>query len=477
MSTPHTHDVVVAGAGLVGSLLALGLKQRGYDVAVYERRPDPRAKGVIGGRSINLALSDRGLLGLRAAGVADEIEAVAVAMPGRRMHAKDGRTSYMPYGLDGEAIRSVSRGGLNMRLIELCAARGVPLFFDHRCDDADLRAPAVTFVRGDGARVEVKAGAIAGADGAFSGLRQAFMRSDRFDYRQDYLPHGYKELAIPPGDGGAFLLEKHALHIWPRQSFMLIALPNLDGSFTCTLFLAFNPSDERAGAASPNAQPSFAGLHDIAKARAFFAEHFADALALMPDFDEQWQKNPVSSLCTVRCTPWVRGGAFLIGDASHAIVPFFGQGMNAGFEDCRVLFDMLDAQQRDGRAPNAQTLVGVLDEWQRGRKPNADAIAELALENFVEMRDKVGSPAFLRRKAIEAAFARACPDDVTPAYTMVTFRPQLGYADALRRSRVLDGVLDELVANDAVGRFVDGDASAEASARAVFTSAAAALRS
>ena len=241
---------------------------------------------------------------------------------------------------------------------------------------------------------------------------------------------------------------------------MLIALPNLDGSFTCTLFLGFD------------SEPGFAALDDVIKGRAFFAEHFGDAFALMPDFDEQWAQNPVASLATVRCFPWVRKRTFLIGDASHAIVPFFGQGMNAGFEDCRVLFEALD---RDGRH-TVDALVDLLPAWSEARKPDADAIATLALENFVEMRDKVGSPAFRFRKAVEAAFARACPDDITPAYTMVTFRPRLGYAEALRKSRAQDGVLDELCRNPAVKAFVDGDSSFAAEADAAFVSAAASLR-
>ena len=458
-------DVAVVGAGLVGSLLALGLKRRGFNVAVFERRPDPRTSGVIGGRSINLALSDRGLLGLAAAGVLDDVEQVVVPMPGRRMHARDGQTTFMPYGLNGEAIRSVSRGGLNLKLIELCRAADIPMHFDAVCVDLDPQNGKATFEHPDGSRLLVEAGLVAGADGAFSAARRPFMRADRFDYQQEYLAHGYKELAIPAGPGGAFQFEKNALHIWPRQSFMLIALPNLDGSFTCTLFLAFDED----GGDQDNA--CFAALSTPSRARAFFAEHFADALALMPDFEAQWVANPTSSLCTVRCFPWVRGRTFLIGDAAHAIVPFFGQGMNAGFEDCRVLFEALDA----GGAFTVEALHGLLPAWQASRKPDADGIAELALQNFVEMRDKVGSPAFLFRKNVEAAFARACPDAVTPAYTMVTFRPRLGYAEALRRSRALDVVLDELCDDADVAAFVRGEPGKAEAAKARFVAAAARL--
>ncbi len=469
-TTNHRCDVAVVGAGLVGSLLALGLKKRGFHVEVFERRPDPRAKGAIGGRSINLALSDRGLLGLKSAGVIDDVERVAVPMPGRLMHAPDGQTTFMPYGLNGEAIRSVSRGGLNLKLIQLATDAGIPFHFDHAASGVDLGHDRVSFKTPDG-DVVVEAGVIAGADGAFSAVRQPFMKHDRFDYSQDYLPHGYKELTIPPGPNGSFLLDRGALHIWPRSSFMLIALPNLDGSFTCTLFLAFEAQEAREGQAGE----AFDSLGDVAAARAFFETHFQDALTLMPDFDAQWRDNPVSSLCTVKCWPWVKGNTFLIGDASHAIVPFFGQGMNAGFEDCRVLFDALDAADDDnssGAAGSVDRLRAVLPAWALSRKANADAIAHLAKENFVEMRDKVGSKAFLTRKSVEAAFARACPDVVTPAYTMVTFRPQLGYAEALRKSQALDRVLDELVMNPAVIASVAGDASQADAARAAFVAAA-----
>jgi kynurenine 3-monooxygenase len=261
-------------------------------------------------------------------------------------------------------------------------------------------------------------------------------RTDRFEYAQTWLPHGYKELAIPTGADGSFLLDKNALHIWPRSSFMLIALPNVDGSFTCTLFFALDGE-----------QDSFSALDTPTKARAFFARVFPDALALMPDFEDQWATNPVSSLCTVRCSPWHRGRTMLIGDAAHAIVPFFGQGMNCGFEDCTVLMQILDETD---------------DDWDRAlplyserRKENGDAIATLALENFVEMREKVADPAFLYRKKVEAALARTFPGEVTPSYTMVTFRPDLPYREALAQSRAQDRILDRLVVDDRVREFID----------------------
>ena len=415
--------VIVVGAGPVGALAALLLKRRGSDVVVYERRGDPRAKGYVGGRSINLALSDRGMLALEKAGVADDVDKVAVPMPGRRMHNVDGSSAFMPYGLNGEFIRSVSRGGLNIKLLDLLDDAAVPVRFNHPCTDVDLAKGRVRC-----GAVDDEGDVVLGADGAFSAVRAAFLKTDRFDYSQSYLPHGYKELHIPAGPGGLFSLEERALHIWPRSSFMLIALPNQDGSFTCTLFLAHDDKDL-----------SFAALQTPTAARSFFTAAFPDALALMPDFDDQWATNPVSSLATIRCQPWQRGKTLLIGDAAHAIVPFFGQGLNAGFEDCRVLTELLDDVGGDWSL--------ALPRFEQARKENADAIATLALENFVEMRDKVGQPAFLLRKKIEAALAKAAPDLVTPSYTMVTFRPLTPYADALRKSRAQDVVLDRLVAD------------------------------
>ena len=460
--------MVIVGAGLVGSVLALGLKARGFDVAIYERRADPRRAAAGGGRSINLALSDRGMLALAAAGLTADVESVVIAMPGRQMHGKDGSSTFMPYGLNGEAIRSVSRGGLNLTLMTACERAGIPIHFEHRCEHIDLKTTTASFSAPAGA-VVVEAGSIAGADGASSAVRAAFMKTDRFDYSQSYLPHGYKEITIPAAADGGFRFEKNALHIWPRSSFMLIALPNLDGSFTGTLFLAHDGERE-----------SFAALTTPTAAREFFASQFPDAFAQMDDFDEQWATNPVSSLNTVTCAPWSRGCTFLIGDASHAIVPFFGQGMNAGFEDCRILFDLIDDARADGEevalssssSSSSSSWAALLERFFVSRKPNADAIATLALENFVEMRDKVGQPEFLYRKQVEAAFARACPDVVTPAYTMVTFRPLLGYADALARARAQDAVLNTLCSNDLVRRHLAGDRSVTDEVVVVFKEAA-----
>ena len=428
MTSTRPERITLIGGGLVGSLLALLLARRGYRVDLYERRADPQSGGVVGGRSINLALSDRGLRALSLAGIAAEVEAVAIPMRGRTMHAVDGSLAFQPYGMSGEAIRSVSRGGLNTTLLGLARAHSnVRVHFQHRCTGIDLKAGHTTFETPAGT-VSAGADLVLATDGAFSAIRQEMQKQDRFDFSQSYLSHGYKELCIPAGPDGAFLLEKHALHIWPRNEFMLIALPNTDGSFTCTLFFALDGSAN-----------SFEALPTVDAARGFFARVFPDALALMPSFNEDWERNPTSSLCTMRCFPWsAQRRVLLLGDAAHAIVPFFGQGMNAGFEDCAVLMELLD-----------QTALGDRDDWahvmptfERTRKPDTDAIAELALENFVEMREKVAQPAFLLRKKIEAHLARLCPQKVAPVYTMVTFSPGLSYSEALRRGRAQDRVLD-----------------------------------
>jgi kynurenine 3-monooxygenase len=430
--------VLVIGSGLVGSLLAILMKKRGHDVTLAERRSDPRKAGYLGGRSINLALSDRGLRALEAAGIADEIAAVTIAMPGRMIHDEQGRTTFLPYGADGQAIRSVSRGGLNIRLLDLLDAMHIPVQYGWRCEDVRLAQTEAHFVDEQGNHHTLHADVILGCDGAYSATRMAMQRSDRFEYSQSFLQHGYKELSIAAEQGKA--LERHALHIWPRSAYMLMAMPNLEGSFTCTMYFPFEaPADQ------PTA-PSFASLQEVGAARAFFSQSFPDALALMPDFDEQWRTNPVSSLVTIRCFPWSQpssgGGTLILGDASHAIVPFFGQGMNAGFEDCRVLMELLAETNDDWHL--------TMKRFEQVRKPHADAIATLALENFVEMREKVKDPTFQLKKRVEAAVARACPERFIPSYTMVTFRPDLSYATALSRSRLQDAVLAELMTDPTI---------------------------
>ena len=417
----------VVGAGLVGSLWTALLAKRGYRVDVYERRTDSRKAGYAGGRSINLALSNRGWKALERAGLAEAIAREAIPMSHRVMHAVDGSLVRQPYGKDGQAIYSVSRGGLNEQLMTLAEQSGnVHLHFDRRCVDVDLKTGAAAFESGDGSVERVEPGLLFATDGAYSAIRSAMIKTDRYQYQQQYIDHGYKELHIPAGPNGSYQMEKNALHIWPRGGYMLIALPNPDGSFTLTLFFAWEGPE------------SFASLPTTDDAEAFFARIFPDALSLMPDFRAQWDTNPASSLVIMRCDPWqFNGTVALIGDAAHAIVPFYGQGMNAGFEDCTVLDDLLDAHGEDW--------ANVLPQYSRKQKPNGDAIAELALLNFIEMRDLVGQPEFLLQKKIEAWFSNKHPDRWTPLYTQVTFS-HTPYAEALANGRRQEAIMREVMA-------------------------------
>mgnify|MGYP002777028407 CR=1 FL=1 len=418
------------GAGLVGSLLALYLARRGYPVEVYERRPDIRWAGAAGGRSINLALSDRGWKALEGVGIGEQIRQVAIPMYRRVMHALDGTLTPQPYGLTGtEAIWSVSRGGLNQTLLDLCdRTPGISLHFEQLCQHVEL--PTTTLEMRDlptGRTYELRAERLVGTDGAYSAVRTAMLKTDRFDYSQDYLDYGYKELTIAPGAGGTWQLEKNALHIWPRGQYMMIALPNLDGSFTCTLFFPFEPLE--------GGGDSFASLTSPAAVREFFGRVFPDAVPLMPELTDDFFHNPTGSLVTVRCFPWTYGDhTLLLGDAAHAVVPFYGQGMNAGFEDCRIFNELLD---RHGDAEWA----AVIRHFQRTRKPDADAIADLALDNFVEMRDRVADPRFLLQKKIEARLALDHPEWWLPLYSQVTFSPDVPYHQALANGRRQEAIM------------------------------------
>jgi kynurenine 3-monooxygenase len=427
----------VVGAGLVGSLWTALLAKRGYRVDVYERRTDSRKAGYAGGRSINLALSNRGWKALERAGLAEAIAREAIPMSHRVMHAVDGTLVRQPYGKDGQAIYSVSRGGLNEQLMTLAEQSGnVHLHFDRKCVDVDLKTGAAAFESGDGSVERVEPGLLFATDGAYSAIRSAMIKTDRYQYQQQYIDHGYKELHIPAGPDGSYHMEKNALHIWPRGGYMLIALPNPDGSFTLTLFFAWEGPE------------SFASLPTTEDAEAFFARIFPDALSLMPDFRAQWDTNPASSLVIMRCDPWqFNGTVALIGDAAHAIVPFYGQGMNAGFEDCTVLDDLLDAHGEDW--------ANVLPQYSRKQKPNGDAIAELALLNFIEMRDLVGQPEFLLQKKIEAWFSNKHPDRWTPLYTQVTFS-HTPYSEALANGRRQEAIMREVMALPGIEERWDG---------------------
>ncbi len=421
--------IAICGAGLVGSLLSIYLAKRGYKISVFERRGDMRHSGYVGGRSINLALSNRGIHALDEVGLAEEIKKVAIPMHGRVMHDRTGALSFLKYGKDGQFINSVSRSALNIVLMNKAEELGVDFHFEQRITKVDLEKTILTVDHGESTVVR-NFDLIIGADGAFSAVRSAMQFTDRFDYSQDYIDHGYKELHIPPGTAGSFQLEKNALHIWPRESFMMIALPNPDGSFTCTLFFPFEGS------------PSFNRLKTDAEVSMFFESTFPDAVKLMPSLLEDYNANPTSSLVTVRCYPWVKNNTLLIGDAAHAIVPFFGQGMNAGFEDCRILTNLLN--QYDDQWEK------VLPQFQSKRKKDADAIAQLALDNFIEMRDLVADVDFLLRKKIEARLHQLYPAQWIPLYSMVTFHDSIPYSTAYETGQKQKKIMDEVMKRSGV---------------------------
>ena len=422
-------EITIIGAGLVGSLLSIYLVKRGYGVKIYERRSDMRLEKMIAGRSINLALSDRGIKALEEIGIMDEIKKIAIPMHGRSIHNADGTLAYQAYGEDGQFINSVSRGELNKKLMTLAEENGVKVFFDHKCENINWKTNEITFLNaGNHQHSNINFELLFGSDGAFSAARLNYqLQNDRFQYQQHYIDFGYKELTIPAGENGLFQMEKNALHIWPRGNFMLIALPNIDGSFTCTLFFPYE------------GDPSFASLKTKEQVNKFFEKTFADTVPLIPTLADDFFNNPTASLVTVKCSPWVKDDKFaLIGDAAHAIVPFFGQGMNCGFEDCLVLNELIDKHE--------ENWTNILQEYQQLRKPDGDAIAELALNNFIEMRDKVGDPIFLLQKKIETAFSKKHPDKWKPAYAQVTFSPQIRYSQALKSSIAQEKIMKQIMA-------------------------------
>jgi kynurenine 3-monooxygenase len=422
--TPQPPEFTIVGAGLAGALLACYLGRAGRRVDVYEKRYDPRGHDPEGGRSINLALSVRGLHALGEVNLADAVLRQAIPMRGRMIHSPTGHLAFQPYGKDdAESIHSVSRAGLNLALVsEAARHEGVRLAFRRRCTGVDLHTGAVELAdEATGGVEQVPARVVIGADGAYSAVRGVMQKRERFDYSQDYLGHGYKELTIPPGPGG-FQMEPHALHIWPRHSFMMIALPNVDGSFTCTLFLPYE------------GEHSFAALQTEAALVEFFREQFPDALRLLPSLTQEIAKNPTGGLVTVRCAPWHAGDkVVLLGDACHAVVPFLGQGMNAAFEDCSVLSAALALF-----APDATE--DAFRYYESRRKPNTDTLADLCIDNFIEMRDRVSSPLFRLKKRLQVLLHKLFPRWYLPLYTLVTFT-RTPYADALRRAKRQDTVV------------------------------------
>jgi kynurenine 3-monooxygenase len=417
----------IVGAGLSGTLLAIRLAERGYKVSLFEKRPDMRKSALDAGRSINLALSDRGWKALRLVGLEEEIRKQVIPMHGRLVHPIEGKGWLSPYsGREGEHINSVSRPGLNIALLNAAEKHdNLQIHFDHTCTDVDHATGRVTF-RGKTNEAAIHADVIFGTDGAGSAVRKNLFDLGpqlRFSYSQQWLDHGYKELSIPATAHGGWRLEKHALHIWPRQDFMLIALPNLDGSFTVTLFLAFD------------GKPGFNQLNTDPKIKSFFADVFPSANKHMPDLIADFHDNPTSSLATIKCLPWqLNGRVLLLGDAAHAVVPFYGQGMNCSMEDVVVLDKYIEQHEGDWDA--------ILKGYEKERKKDADAIGDLAVENYYEMRDHVDDPAFKLKRQLEMQLEKKHPE-YSSKYNLVTFNEEVPYSVAMHQGRAQDKFLLE----------------------------------
>lgn len=414
--------IAVVGGGLVGGMEAAYLAQNGFNVDVFERREDIRKAELVAGKSINLALSDRGWKALRGIGLEDQIRSIAIPMRGRKIHATDGNQKFQAYGIEDQSIWSVSRGGLNQQLLEKADSyKNCNLYFNHKCTGVDLETNTLGFEH-NGEIIQKTYDRIIGTDGAFSAVRKQLQKSDRYNYSQFYLEHGYKELIIPSAPENVHQIDPNALHIWPRGGFMLIALANLDGSFTVTLFLPFEGEN------------SFENLKSDSEVEKFFKKEFPDALEMMPDLLADYNTNPTGSLVTVRSYPWnYKDKILLMGDAAHAIVPFYGQGMNAGFEDCSVLDELMKKHKNNWS--------NAMPAYTDSRKRNGDAIADLAFRNFIEMRDLTANPDFLLRKKTEAWFTKKHPEKWLPLYSQVTFS-HIPYADAVANAKKQDAIMD-----------------------------------
>ena len=417
-------NIAVVGSGLVGSLLAIYLRKEGHTVHVYDRSPDIR-QITFSGRSINLAMSHRGWKALDNAGIGEAVRDIAIPMNKRAIHVGE-EIKFQYYGQEGESIYSLSRGVLNRKMIDLAEASGAQFFFNHKIWDVSLTDATLYIGETErGAWEEVKYDIVFGADGAFSRVRHRMQRQSMFDYSQEFLKTGYKELNIPANPDGSYKLDKNSLHIWPRGDYMLIALPNLDGSFTCTLFMPFEGEN------------SFASITDMQSLEAFFTENLPDTIEVIPKLAEDFFKNPTSTLVTMKCYPWTfEDKVALIGDACHAIVPFYGQGMNAGFEDITVLYEFMLQYGDDWKT--------IFSEYEKSRKPNADAIAELSYRNFLEMSSRTADEKFLLQKKIEKRFSENHPKEWLPLYSRVTFthRP---YTEALAIGQKQKEIMDTIM--------------------------------
>ncbi len=426
MSTEKS--AIIVGAGLVGSLWAVYLSKAGYKVTIYERRSDIRKAEISAGKSINLALSVRGWTALDAVGVGDKIRDLAIPMYGRMMHSTEGELSFQPYGQEDQAIYSISRGGVNARMMDIAEHEGnATIHYNHQCTGVDLEDGKIRLLNKEtNETVYDQADVVFACDGAFSAVRYKGMQKlDRFDFSQDFIDDGYREILLPANEDGSYKLDKNALHIWPRGRFMLIALANEDGSFTCTLFMPFDGGEN-----------SFKSLDTKEKVDSFFKETFPDFYEMMPEIADAWEDHPLSSLAIMRSYPWHHGKVAMMGDAAHATVPFYGQGMNGGFEDCTVMWRLMQKHNEDWDK--------VFAEYSVERKPDGDALQDLSLYNYYVMRDYVADPMFLLRKKIEAKFSKLYPEKWLPLYSQVTFS-NIRYSEAMASGKAQDKIMDEIM--------------------------------
>ena len=421
-------EATIIGAGLVGSLWAVYLAKAGYNVKIIERRADMRKESISVGKSINLATSYRGWKALDTVGISDDIRKIAIPMYGRTIHNEEGETSFHAYGINNQAIYSVSRGAINCKLMDIAERTGKTKFlFNEQCINVDLENNIAFFENTiTNEKTEIKSDVIFATDGAFSAVRyNAMQKLDKFNYSQNYIEDGYREILLPANDDGTYKLERDTLHIWPRGRFMLIALPNFDGSFTCTLFMPFEGHKH-----------CFNNLNSKEKVENFFKEVFPDFFELMPCIADSWEDHSLSSLVIIRCYPWIHNRTALMGDAAHATVPFFGQGMNCGFEDCTVMWELMQKYKEDW--------TKIFEEYQIMRKPNGDAVQDLSLQNYLVMRDKVADEDFLTQQKFEKRINQLYPEKYLPLYSMVSFS-EIEYQTALKLGDEQDVRIKEII--------------------------------